>query len=175
MDLDLLISQFRGPLIGLFASWGASPFDARELAQDTFAEAYLGRERFHGDHDDPAQLGAWLRGIANHLHQAHLRRPRRTEPLAGQDPGAETVDPRLEARREEIRGALEGLRGPWRTVLQMRYVEGSALSEIAALLGISERSVEGRLHRARKELRQVLEARTAAGEAGCARSAEDCS
>ncbi len=32
MDLDLLIDRFRGPLVGLLASWGASPRDAHELA-----------------------------------------------------------------------------------------------------------------------------------------------
>ncbi len=44
----------------------------------------------------------------------------------------------------------------------MRYVEGSGLAEIGALLGIGERAVEGRLRRARTELRRLLGADGAA-------------
>ena len=46
--------------------------------------------------------------------------------------------------------------GRWREVLTMRYVGGSGLAEIAAVMEISVRAVEGLLHRARKELQSVL-------------------
>ncbi|MDP6539419.1 MAG: sigma factor [Planctomycetota bacterium] len=74
MDLDGFIDRFRGPLIGLVASWGASPRDAVEIAQDAFAEAYLGRERFRGSFEDEVAAGAWLRGIARNLHHRGARR-----------------------------------------------------------------------------------------------------
>ena len=51
------------------------------------------------------------------------------------------------------------LRGPWRTVLTMRYVDGASLGDIGALLGLGTRAVEGRLRRARQELRRLLEQR----------------
>ncbi len=154
--LDLITQRFRGALVGMLASWGATPRDAIELAQDTFAEAYLSRERFRGDWDDISAVGKWLRGIAKNLYLAHLRRwARRAETLEEQDhPATEPVQESEHVIR--IRAAMDRLRGPWRCVLQMHYVEGSGLAEIAALLGISERSVEGRLRRARQELERVL-------------------
>ncbi|HIF42185.1 MAG TPA: sigma-70 family RNA polymerase sigma factor [Planctomycetes bacterium] len=61
-------------------------------------------------------------------------------------------------RRAEIAGeALAGLKGPWRTVLTMRYAEGSSLATIGALLGMSEHAVEGRLRRARAALKEQLQ------------------
>ena len=66
MPLGDLLDTFRGPLVGLIASWGASWTDAVEIAQDSFAEAYLRRECCRGDWRDPAVFGPWLRGVSAH-------------------------------------------------------------------------------------------------------------
>ena len=173
MDLQALLSRHRGPLVGLFASRGASPRDAVELAQDVFAEAYLSRDRFRGDWDDPAAAGAWLRGIAGRLWLAHGRRVRRLEDRVQREllPAEEAPVPERDEPAERLRALIAGLPREWRTVLHMRYVEESGLAEIAGLLGISERAVEGRLHRARKELKKRMEA--AAVEARPATTAEE--
>ena len=44
MDLTAFVNAYRGPLIGLLASWGAPWGDAIEIAQDSFSEAWLNRE-----------------------------------------------------------------------------------------------------------------------------------
>lgn len=155
MDLDAIIERWRGPLVGLLTAWGASPRDAVELAQDAFAEAYLGRARFRGAWDDVEAVGAWLRGIASNLHAAARRKGARGVPLeAAGDPAGPSAE---EPAATPLLDAVGRLRGPWRTVLMMRYVEGSGLAEIGALLGIGERAVEGRLRRARQELERLLE------------------
>jgi RNA polymerase sigma-70 factor (ECF subfamily) len=41
MDLTRFINAYRGPLIGLIASWGAPWADAAEIAQDSFVEAWI--------------------------------------------------------------------------------------------------------------------------------------
>ena len=162
MQLETLIDRFRGPLIGLIASWGASPADALEIAQDTFSEAYLSRARFQGDWQDPQATGAWLRGIASHLHSRRGRQARSQERIrlaALEEQQAATPSPASASNPEHdaLREALARLKGSWRSVLHMRYVEGSPLLGIGALLGLSERAVEGRLRRAREALRQELE------------------
>lgn len=172
MNLNDLIERFRGPLVGLLAAWGASPRDAIELAQDVFAEAYVSRQGFRGAWTDLGAVGAWLRGIAHNLFHADLRRGRSgrvisleaareagaagLESRASETPGA----PELLVQEEQaarVRGALDELDGPYRTVLVMRYTEGSSLAVIGALLGMSERAVEGRLRRARLALKEKLE------------------
>ncbi len=156
MDLDKLVEHFRGPLTGLIASWGASPADAIELCMDTFAEGYLVRDKFRGDWDELSSTGAWLRGIAYNLFRAHRRRNLRpVESLDDTDVAGPSQDPEP-TRAEQVRRAMDVLKGEYRTVLYMRYVENSGLAEIARLLGVSERAVEGRLYRARKALAEQL-------------------
>jgi hypothetical protein len=55
--LEGWIAAFRGPLIGLLASWGRDWRAAEELAQDTFAEAWVSRGRFVGDFSDTRAYG----------------------------------------------------------------------------------------------------------------------
>ncbi|MDP6944310.1 MAG: sigma-70 family RNA polymerase sigma factor [Myxococcota bacterium] len=163
MDLDALIREFRSPLTGLLSSWGAAPRDAIELAQDTFAEGYLSRERFKGDWADHGAVGGWLCGIAQNLFHASRRKATGGgrlfsldevgEPAEGQ--GDETSN--SEDDKAVLREALASLKGPWRTVLTMRYAEGASLATIGALLGMSERAVEGRLRRARAALKEQLQ------------------
>jgi RNA polymerase sigma-70 factor, ECF subfamily len=159
MDLEPLIAHFRGPLVGFLCGLGNDRQRAVELAQDTFAEAYLSRERFASEVEDTAAVGRWLRGIAHNVHRARWRRDRGPgTPVSSEridDVPAAAADPQEPA---PIAAALERLRVPWRTVLQMRYLEGSGLAEIAAVLGLSVRAVEGRLRRARRELKALVEA-----------------
>ncbi|MBL4771766.1 MAG: RNA polymerase sigma factor [Planctomycetes bacterium] len=159
MDLDKLISHFRGPLTGLIASWGLSPGDAVEICMDTFAEAYLGKDRFRGDWNELASTGAWLRGIAYNLFRTHRRGSLRpTEPMGDRD-FAEPEgpdEPQDDSRVSQVRKAMALLKGEHRSVLFMRYVESSGPAEIAALMGLTERAVEGRLYRARKALEEQM-------------------
>ena len=74
MDLHAVIEQFRSPLIGALSAWGAAPRDAVDLAQDTFAEGYLSRARFHGEWSDSGAVGAWLYGIAKNLYRTAQRK-----------------------------------------------------------------------------------------------------
>jgi len=160
MDFETLIDRWRGALVGLLAAWGASPRDAVELAQDTFAEAYMARERFYGSWEDDNAVGPWLRGIARNLHANQLRRRapggQRHLALERVEEAASPSSEEPDARLEELLATIGRLRESWREVLLMRYVEGTGLAEIAALLGIGERAVEGRLRRARKELEQLI-------------------
>ena len=164
MDLDLLIQRFRGPLVGLLASWGNDRQRAVELAQDTFAEAWTCRANFRGSFEDLASVGSWLRGIARNLHRRarrsskgslHLTRLPSLEDVPSQHLASAKLAPETEAH-VELERAMQRLKPEWREVLTMRYVGGSGLAEIAAVMEISVRAVEGLLHRARKELQSVL-------------------
>ena len=79
LDLTDVIDRFRGPLVGLIASWGAASVDASEIAQDSFADAYLTRHRCRGNWEDPEVFGRWLRGIAQNNFRNWRRARRRRE------------------------------------------------------------------------------------------------
>ena len=79
MELTAFIDTYRGPLIGLIASWGAPWADAADIAQDSFAEAWINREACLGDWNDPEFLGRWLRGVALNQYRNWARNQRRRQ------------------------------------------------------------------------------------------------
>lgn len=157
LDLEVLVDTWRGPLTGLFAARGVDPAEAVELAQDVFAEAWIGRGRFRGDPGDPRAVGAWLAGIARNLHRARARRrrPERLEPGVAEARAARVPDPEAEAAAR-LREAVDALPDRERAVVKAFYFERSSTVHVAALLGISPRAVEGLLRRARTRLEVTL-------------------
>lgn len=152
------ISRFRGPLVGLIASWGAPWRDADELAQDAIAEGLCGLARFRGDPDDDGAVGAWLRGVAFRLFARWQRdRGRAGLPLE-RAPEPATAPPHSEGdeRAAVVRRTIERMPRDLRAVLWMRYLEGTPVARVAALLGETEKAVESRITRARRELKRRL-------------------
>jgi len=164
MDLDDLIPRWRGPLAGWFAARGADPGRAEELAGEVFVEAWLGRGRLRGDPADGAVFGAWLRGIARNLWRQERRRVRRTfqsldGPAAGDptDPGPGPMDAATRlAERDAVRTAVADLEPRLQEVVWMFYFDDATTKDVAALLETGEKTVEGRLYRARQALKGAL-------------------
>ncbi|MGD9690725.1 MAG: RNA polymerase sigma factor [Phycisphaerales bacterium] len=113
---------------------------------------------------------AWLRGAARNLIANHwrgvARRPASVpmaDPSLASDLGERMTDPsvplevlgRVEARNQLLL-ALTEVESAEQDLLVRFYFQGQAQALIAQELGISERAVEGRLHRARQALRARL-------------------
>lgn len=166
MELEDAIERFRGPLIGLVMSWGAPAADAFEIAQDSLADGYLSRSNCRGDTTLPTVFGRWLRGVARNKYLNWTRSRSRREcrvTLVAPEVLAETVgdagkqkeiDPRLEHLRSEI----ERLPRKQREVVLMHYLEETSVADVAALLSVTAKAVEGRLYQARRRLRERLDA-----------------
>jgi RNA polymerase sigma-70 factor (ECF subfamily) len=163
LDLTEAINRFRGPLVGLIVSWGAPRNDAIELAQDSFADAYLKRDACRGDWTDPEIFGPWLRGVAKNNYRnwrrTTARRQRRlftVEPdvLAESATDSEAVE---DARLPELRNAIERLPRKQREAIIMHYLEETSVNDVAALLSVTAKTVEGRLYQARKSLRKLMD------------------
>ena len=140
------------------------PDPAADLASEVFAVAFARRGSFDGDRDDAAP---WLFGIATNL----LRNARRSELRqlrAYARTGVDPVDPdrtgeaddRLDARRAgpALAGALAALRTDDRDVLLLFAWSGLTYGEIAAALDVPLGTVRSRLSRARKTVREHLNA-----------------
>lgn len=116
------------------------------------------------------ELEPWLRGIARNVIRHHWRRARldpRTVPVVDGAMGrliAEAIDkgplPPEWLQRNEIRDqlllAITELMTPEQDIIYRFYFAGESHKELAEALGVSIRSVEGRLYRARSELRRKL-------------------
>lgn len=157
-----LVERWRGPLLGLARAWRVDR--PVELVQDAFAELWVSRERFEGEWSDDGAVGPWLRGIAWNLAAAEKRRTARRPwridevdpPSAGEADAAESID--RSARAERLLAAIEELPSDQRAIVLMVALERTPPARVATLLGITERAVEGRMYRARKELAKKLEA-----------------
>ncbi len=163
MDLVTLIDTYRGPLIGLIASWGAPWGEAIEIAQDSFSDAWLKRDSCRGDWNEPEVFGSWLRGVALNRYRnwsrSRKRRRLRMVTLAPADlefAGAPS-DPEPSEQTEALRRAIERLPAKQRQVVLMHYLEETSVNKVAALLSVTAKTVEGRLYQARRTLRRLLD------------------
>ena len=162
MDLSDIIDRFRGPLVGLIAFWGANYIDATEIAQDSFADAYLNRESCRGNWQDPEVFGAWLRGVArNKFRNAFRSRKRREKRVVSVS--ASVLDATLDRllnpideRLEQLCDAIDLLPEKLKQVVMMHYLDVTSVKDVAALLSLPPKTIEGRLYQARRELKRMM-------------------
>jgi RNA polymerase sigma-70 factor, ECF subfamily len=139
---------------------------AQDLAQETFLRAFASLPRL----DSSGSFRAWLFRIAFHV-AADFRRLHRQEPVSLQaveeDFGEIVARPPKgalvagEVPTDRARAALAALRDlpeNYALVAILRFVERLSYREIADALETTESCVKVRLHRARRLLRQRLEA-----------------
>ncbi|MDT8340219.1 MAG: sigma-70 family RNA polymerase sigma factor [Longimicrobiales bacterium] len=151
----------------------------RELAEDLAQEAFIRAFNAIDSYDPTYRFSSWIFKIANNHTIDHLRRRRLDTVSIHGAPGATTPDEVartgivLESREEapdqyvesrELGGMLEEaigrLRPEYRAVILLRHVEGYAYEEIAEMLELPLGTVKTYLHRARHELRDVLQPMT---------------
>jgi RNA polymerase sigma-70 factor (ECF subfamily) len=139
------------------------PREAEDALQDGLLALWRGAAGFRGD----ASARTWLfQLVVNACHRRHRRRsgePARTEPVeaAASVPGGDPApDERAGARQvgAAIDAALAALPEGAREVLLLRDVEGLSGEEAARALGIGLAAMKSRLHRARLELKERVEA-----------------
>ena len=171
MDLTAFINTYRGPLIGLIASWGAPWGEAVEIAQDSFSEAWLNRQSCRGDWNDQEVFGRWLRGVAlnqyrNWARSRHRRARTVTLAPAVLEQAVGAVEPEPDQQLEALRQAIARLPSKQREVVLMHYLEETSVKEVAALLSVSAKTVEGRLYQARRHLRRLLDGELSIAQIG---------
>jgi RNA polymerase sigma factor (sigma-70 family) len=132
-----------------------NPDDAEDVTQTTFMNAYRALARGDGI-DNPR---AWLLKIAHNVCRQRFRTAaRRPQEVEFAQELAEAFTEEEPPAADEIRAALKHLAFNQRTVLVLREIEGLSYAEIAETMGITASAVETLLFRARRALREQLEA-----------------
>lgn len=145
---------------------------AKDLVQETFLNAYRGLKDFRGD----SRISTWLYTIASRAC-LRMRRKRKGAPerelsLEEFVPTSEgefrlqipvdglTPEQALENKelREALEQAIDKLPKKYRMALVLRDMEGLSAGETGAIMGLTERAVKSRLHRARLFVRRELSA-----------------
>ena len=127
--------------------------DAEDVTQDVFVRLPSALRGFTGTTE---QFGGWIRRVAVRQTLMQLRGGRRRREVTVEGVAelfARDDDP---LDRMTIDAALERLSDEHRVVFLLKEVEGYEHREIAELLDISIANSEVRLHRARRQLRELL-------------------
>lgn len=131
---------------------GSTP-DAEDVTQNLFVRLPAALRGFTGGR---SSFDAWIRRVAVREALMHLRRGRRRRESSVEGIAALVMREDRTLDRLSIEEALERLSTEHRTVFLLKEVEGYEHSEIADLLGITVANSEVRLHRARRQLRELL-------------------
>jgi RNA polymerase sigma-70 factor (ECF subfamily) len=158
--LGELLERASGPAYRFSRGFCRDPHDAEDLVQDVLAALMRSVGSFRGE----ASLSTWAYVVARRAcGRLRKRRSRQTdldgpssEPLLA-DVSTEP-DRRLERRQlgAALEDAIGSLPAAQREVLILRDVEGLSAAEAGRVLGLGERALKSRLHRARLALRGIL-------------------
>jgi RNA polymerase sigma-70 factor (ECF subfamily) len=168
-----ITTRFNQRLFRLARAVVGDDAEAEDVLQEAYVRAFTRLDQFRGE----ASLSTWLSTVTLNQARDRLRRRRaktveleaveqaQTEPgRVIQFPGA-PADPEREAARAEARRLLEravdDLPEAFRVVFVLREVQELTVEETAAELDLKPETVKTRLHRARRLLREALDARLA--------------
>lgn len=107
----------------------------------------------------PAAIAPWIFRIARATVMSHLRR-RYAEPAVLEDWDAEDSSIEEPLRWADLERAVDRLAEPEREAVVLFYLDELSLVDVAAVLDVPAGTVKSRLHRARRQLRALLEADT---------------
>jgi RNA polymerase sigma-70 factor (ECF subfamily) len=160
-----LVSRYQDRLYNTLLRFLGNAEDARDVLQEALLNAFLALENFKGE----SQLYTWLYRIAMNTALTHQRKTRLAfarkaqRGSASEEPADRSVDSQPEAnmvREEEgrrVQNALARLSPEHRLVLILKDMDGQKYEDMAVALNVPIGTIRSRLHRARLELRELLE------------------
>jgi RNA polymerase sigma-70 factor (ECF subfamily) len=135
------------------------PGDVEDILQNIFLSAFVGIKKFRGQ----CSLKTWLFTITiNECRNYRYRQMLRLRLFArGRQRVSHSSAPAdgTAAKREtfeQVRRAVKALPAKYREPVVLKYLQQLASDEIARILGISEGTLQVRLSRARKKLKETL-------------------
>ena len=167
-----LLERYERPVFSLVYRMVRERDLAEDLAQDAFIRAFRGI----GTYKPEYKFSSWIFRIAHNVTIDHLRR-RRLDTIsmegsryARTDEERERSRPVVASKDEspaehvenqelggEIEEAIGKLRPHYRTAILLRHVEGRSYQEIAEITDLPLGTVKTHIHRARVELRELLQ------------------
>jgi len=163
------MGRYKGPLYRFILRYVGSPTEAEDLLQDTFTKIYTKASKY-----DPAwKVSTWVYRIALNTCRDFGRKQklRRFVSIDANNNEGETAQyipeladlgpdvEHLAIHRQNFRlvaDAIEKLPHKMRSALVLYSIEGRSQTECSEILGISRKSVEMLVYRARNKLREMI-------------------
>lgn len=160
-----LVARYATPAVNFIYRFIRDRALAEDLAQEGFLRVY---QRLN-TYDPQRKFSSWFFQVLRNLTIDYLRVNRvptasldelEEEGHRGAAVDRESVSPEQAAQQGELASAmaaaLSRIRPEYREVVVLRYQEGLTHPEIAEILGLPSGTVKTYLHRARKELAEIL-------------------
>jgi RNA polymerase sigma-70 factor (ECF subfamily) len=158
-----LVQRYQDRLYNTVYRLVDNPEDAQDVVQDAFIHAYQSLTTFKGD----SLFYTWLYRIAVNTAISWRRKQRSVLRLQMEAGGLEPADLSEESRPghaleqaeegQRVQAALAQVSAEHRAVLILKDIEGQKYETMAEVLQVPIGTIRSRLHRARLELREVLE------------------
>jgi RNA polymerase sigma-70 factor (ECF subfamily) len=156
-----LVDQYKGLVFGLIARSVPNRARAEELAQDVFLKVHKGLPYFRGE----SKLSTWIyRIVVNALSQERpeLATVSLDETTEGDDRARRQVAADDTAfgdlvLKDRLQKAIERLPIQYQVLVNGHYLKGLRYEDLAEALDLPMGTVKTHLHRAKRQLRRLLE------------------
>jgi RNA polymerase sigma-70 factor (ECF subfamily) len=157
-----LVERYRRLVFGIIARTIGDGSRAEDLAQDVFLRIHRGIPYFRGK----ARVSTWIYRITVNVCLQEQSAPRRIELRIDEEPTDDRPPLQLATRdpafgtielRDRLGKALARLPANYRLLVAAHYLQGVQYEELAAAFNLPLGTVKTHLHRARRELRTLLE------------------
>jgi RNA polymerase sigma-70 factor, ECF subfamily len=156
-----LVDQYKGLVFALIARSISNRARAEELAQDVFLKVHKGLPYFRGE----AKLVTWIYRIA--INALSQERPELATTSLDEDHtgrGKPALQPTADDRafsdlvlKDRLQKAIERLPVRYQVLVNGHYLKGLRYEELAEALDMPMGTVKTHLHRAKRQLRILLE------------------
>jgi RNA polymerase sigma-70 factor, ECF subfamily len=155
-----LVDQYKGLVFALIARSIYDRARAEELSQDVFLKVHKGLPYFRGE----SRLSTWIYRIVINV----LSQERRELATVSLDETDDSNRPRHEPAAEDrafgdlttkdrLQKAIERLPVPYQVLINGHYLKGMRYEDLAEALNMPMGTVKTNLHRAKRQLRRLLE------------------
>jgi RNA polymerase sigma-70 factor (ECF subfamily) len=158
-----LVDRYKRPVFALVARLASNRSQVEDIAQEVFLRVHRGLPYFRGE----ARLSTWIYRIVTNL--CLQERSRARPPDVSLDDAAGARGPALAARvgsidraftdvelRDRLDKAIARLPERYRVLIAAHYLEGIEYEALAEALAMPLGTVKTHLHRARRQLREIL-------------------
>ena len=155
-----LVNSYKNLVFAMIARAMPDRSRAEDLAQEVFLRVHRGLPYFRGE----ARLSTWIyRIVANVCVQEQQERRPATEPLDEHTPGANAATSRSDPQfsdlelRDRLEKAIARLPANYRLLVAAHYLQGVQYEDLAEALRLPLGTLKTQLHRAKRQLRRLLE------------------